>query len=185
MSSSTPLTPPVSGLNIAPNKKNTVVFYWDELHNKAGKERGSGRMICAAVHYDPKTHIVSYGSSVFHKESPHENFVKKSHRGTAMGRLEKCPAKFSLIFPEVEGIRELWLNKMRTDDDLFSEVIDRMFQCINDYSQKDRPIIEQIVSESHVRDHVIATLKKDVRHHIALPGGSKGERTPTTKKISL
>lgn len=181
----TPLTP-LSGLNIAPNKENTVVFYWDELHNKSGNERGSGRMICAAVHYDPETHIVSYGSSVFHKEHKHENFVKKSHRSTAMGRLAKCPATFSRSFPEVEGIRALWMNKMGTDMELFNEVIDRMFQCLNDYSQKDRPIVEKIVAESHVRDHVIADLKREVRRHIALPGGSKGERIHTnTKKVSL
>jgi len=202
--SSITLSPPVSGLNICPNDNNTVIFYWDELHNKAGGEKGSGRMICAAAHLDPATGLVSYGASVFHKQDKHENFVKKSHRKTAKSRLEKCPATFQMSIPDAETTRSKWLKEMRTNDELFDEVMERLFpetdrdplapiisnvalriigNTLKTNDHVDRKILaEDIVAESHVRDYVIATLKREVRKHIALPGGTKGERI---KKVAL
>src|SRR5690606_11056438 len=96
---------PPCGLNISPKDGNTVIFYWDELHNKSGAEKASGRMICAAVHYDPTTQMVSYGASVFHKQNKHDNFVKKGHRKTARARLEKCPVIFHMTFPDANDVR--------------------------------------------------------------------------------
>lgn len=164
---------PVRARSINPRNNNNVLFYWDELHNKDGKERERGRMITAAVSFNPKTMEVRYGATIFRKDSLHESWVRQNHRWTSQQRLEKRPVCFTLNTldkGEMEEIIHKWTKILDEDDQLIDDAKNRAKN-----SSLSMPDLKKRIIESHLRDYVLERLKNEVRSMI-VRNGTCGER---------
>lgn len=114
--------------------------------------------------------LVSYGASIFRKKRKEEHFVRKNHRNTAKGRLNKHPLTFELLLnpDEIIRIRYEWFDKIENDKDFQQEINARLQKPR--HQNKTWEDVKNKVIESHVRDYVMKVLKKSVRKQIGLAG---------------
>ena len=168
---------------VCPSNRNRLFFYYDELHARAGgekkqpRQRIGGRMISAAVKVDvhvdrsarPSVLHVSYGASIFKKDSPCENWNKRDHRKTAQGRLIKRPVTFDLEFDasRINEIVKEWSENVEQPE--FMECIranNGLVHLGSAHRDVEVRLLKESVVESHVRDYILEELKKQVRRHI-------------------
>jgi len=89
--------------------ENIRYFYRSETSGK-----GVERRFAVAYLHDIDTGETKYGASVFRKDSASDSWVKKAHRSTALGRLNKSPVVINVTADSFNKVEDAIRSAIRT-----------------------------------------------------------------------